>query len=363
MLQHGLVTNVPFLVTTLKNVISVAPNKAENSHLIARVSTGLIVKVYFFLLNLLRSRGKPTYSADCDAASDGVYTCGESGSSICYKETGGSSACAMNSDDETDDIEACAAPCVGVDGKASSYSAECDAASNGKMTCLKEDTGRCFATGESFEWDGDKCALNEKWETNKIPFCENINPVCENSDGENLYDVRCWRADKSRGRTCLKPDTNHCYESADFSGKACSLTIADIGGPDSITLCDPCQLNDDGESSYAENCAMASGDEKTCKIGDSPWHCYKSVWDGVPHGPACSMFADDADDLHPICHVYQNTGPLTVDINTSCENICGRECDENTVGVSPNYYKPYAHLDPSNLKGESWPLKKDNCKG
>ena len=299
-----------------------------------------------------------TYSAECDLASDGVYTCGELGNSKCYKEQGGSSACAMDAADESGDVKSCTNPCAGVDGAASDYSAECDAASDGAMTCLKPETGRCF---DSNTWDGDKCALSEKWESNVVPYCENIDPVCNDDNGDNHYDLECYQADKSRDRTCRKPGTDHCYPSGDFSGTGCSLTMASIGGPDSIVRCDPC-LNDDDTSSYDKDCDTASGGEMTCRNGETQ-HCYDYIWAGVPHGPACSMLAAEADATHPICHVWQSTGPLTPDNHTTCKAICGRECDENSARVSPNYYKPYAHLDPSNLKGESWPLNLDNCKG
>ena len=235
-----------------------------------------------------------TYSAECDLASDGVYTCGEIGNSKCYKENGGSSACAMDAADESGDVKSC------------------------------------------------------------------TTPVCDDDSGNSLYDLECFEADKSGGRTCRKPSTNHCYPSADFSGTGCSLTVADIGGPESIERCDPC-LNEDGTSSYDEDCDKASGGEMKCKNGDTQ-HCYEYVWAGDPHLPACSMTADEADDTHPICHVFQKTDPLTADTFTTCEAICGKECDD-TANVTPNYYKPYSHLDPSNLKGESWPLNFDNCKG
>jgi hypothetical protein len=307
----------------------------------------------------LQESGKyTTYSRDCDFASDGVYTCGEVGSSKCYKENGSSDVCAMEAADVTDDVKECSNPCTSVEGEPSDYSAECDAASDGEMTCLKPKTGRCFTNNL---WDGDKCALSEKWENGQIFGCDNVDLVCDDENGDSIYDLQCYQADKSRGRTCRKPDTNHCYASADFDGPGCSLTLEDIGGPDSITLCDPC-LNADGTSSYDSWCDLASGGEMLCGNGDTH-HCYSYIWDGVPHGPACSKIAALSDADHPTCQIWQNTGPLTPDIHTSCKEICGRECDENSAGVLPNYYKPYAHLDPSNLKGESWPLNLDNCKG
>ena len=99
--------------------------------------------------------GHPSdYSVRCDDASGGKYTCQYPGTSRCFERKWSGGVCAMESDDVDDNHPLCD-PCASPPGHPSDYSARCDNATGGKYTCQYPGTSRCFER----KWSGGACAM------------------------------------------------------------------------------------------------------------------------------------------------------------------------------------------------------------
>ena len=306
--------------------------------------------------------GEPSdYSSDCDIASDGKFTCLYPGTSRCFAMKWEGGACAMNIEDADEDHPLCKNPCASPSG--SDYSADCDAASNGNYTCLYPGTTRCFAE----KWGGGACALTEKWADGAHPLCGNSPSVCgvdyseacdDASDGKYQCQYpgtqRCFEIKWGGGKcsltpadadsdhplcdpcaspagipsdysadcdaatdgmmTCQYPGTSRCFAKK-WEGDRCSMTPqeADSNHP----ICGgPCASPPGYPSDYSAECDNASDGKYTCQYPGTS-RCFERKWGGG----VCAMEADDADANHPLCDPCSSPDGLTSDYSEDCDRL------------------------------------------
>ena len=120
------------------------------------------------------------------------------------------------------------------------------------------------------------------------------NNICASPLGDaNDFSQEC--KDKSRGySTCLKPNTDVCYAKK-WSGHSCALTMDAVTAD--IELCDPCDNNDGGDTTYDRTCDLATDGKMKCKNGDEN-RCFSNK---NGDGDKCSLTDEESDDDHPRC--------------------------------------------------------------
>ena len=164
------------------------------------------------------------YSETCDKATDGAMTC-RKGEHLCFEEKWGGSRCSLTDAKVRDGVPLCPntqSPCVDPGSGQNFYSASCDEATNGKLTCqgdyaqLRSVTPidqLCFETVHS-NWKDDSnypggvCTKNRTGIDlfadedasglyRKIPLCK----PCLNEDGTDDYDEKCDRLGCERAQS------------------------------------------------------------------------------------------------------------------------------------------------------------------
>ena len=156
------------------------------------------------------------YSAECDNASDGKYTCRYPGTSRCFERKWGGGVCAMEAADADKHHPLCD-PCSSPNGMPSDYSADCDRQSHGKFKCLYPGTSRCFAE----KWGGGACAMTAAWADARHPICD----PCAKDGNASAYSAEC-DAMTSGQMTCQYPGTSRCFAEK-WGGDRCAMKASD----------------------------------------------------------------------------------------------------------------------------------------
>ena len=250
------------------------------------------------------------YSVECDNASDGKYTCQYPGTSRCFERKWGGGVCAMEADDADDNHPLCD-PCSSPDGMASDYSADCDRLTLGKFKCLYPGTSRCFAE----KWGGGACAMTAADADAAHPICD----PCAQDGNASAYSAEC-DAITGGQMTCQYPGTSRCFAEK-WGGDKCAMKAADSDA--NHPLCDPCS-SPDGGTDYSEDCSNKSDGRYKCQYPGTN-RCFARKWTGG----ACSMTAAEADALHPLCEAPCAHGaalgltPGPTDYDEECDEASG----------------------------------------
>ena len=243
------------------------------------------------------------YSAVCDAASNGKYTCLYPGTTRCFAEKWGGGVCALTEKWADGGHPLCGnSPSI----CGSDYSEECDNATAGKYQCQYPGTKRCFET----KWDGGRCSLTSENADADHPLCD---PCASPAGIPSDYSADCDAATDGM-MTCQYPGTSRCF-ARKWEGGACSMSPLEVDS--NHPLCsDPCASPPGYPSDYSEECDLASGGKYTCQYPGTS-RCFKRKWEGG----VCAMEAEDADDDHPRCDPCASPAGIPSDYSAVCDEL------------------------------------------